>query len=196
MSSEAPLENVPSQNAPIQNAPIQHMPDDFSPPPVIDPAFIDVSSPDDARVSFRTTDLEAVIPVVQARFPNVDPLYFTKIFRGTITAEGLVWLDVDRQDATPPDFYNLAHLLYCFEVYGQVVCIMAQPQGIEHELELQRALTEHRLRVLKLARMATFDSLNEWHKAVLSEQFRDGQDKVQGWREKRPQLEAMLKRQM
>ncbi|KAF6225396.1 hypothetical protein HO173_012780 [Letharia columbiana] len=63
---------------------------------------IDVSSTDANRSSFLTTDYDSTIPLIRARFPNIDPLYFTKIFRGTIHPEGLIWLDVDRQDASPP----------------------------------------------------------------------------------------------
>ena len=63
-------------------------------------------------------------------------------------------------------------------------------------LELQRALSDYRVRLLKLSRAATFDSLREWHKAVLEVQIRDGQDRVEGWREKREDLAGLLKRQM
>ncbi|KAL8728595.1 MAG: hypothetical protein Q9181_005303 [Wetmoreana brouardii] len=185
-----------SFHAPIQNVPETFEPSSAVDPAFIDPAFIDVSSPDDSRSSFRTTDYDSTLPIIRARFPNIDPLYFMKIFRGTIRPEGLVWLDVDRQDATPPDFYNLAHLLYCFEIYAQVVCILAGPQGIEQEMELQRAMADHRIRVLKLSRVATFDSLKEWHKAILEAQLRDGQDRVEGWMGKRDEFDGLLRRQM
>lgn len=164
--------------------------------PFVDPDSIDVSSPEDSRSSFRTTDYSSTLPLIRARFPNIDPVYITKIFRGTIHAAGLVWLDVDRQDATPPDFENFAHLLYCFEIYGQIVCLFASPQGMEREMELQWALADYRIRLLKLSRAATFESLNEWHKAVLEAQIRDGQDRVAGWRERREDLAGLLKRQM
>ena len=170
--------------------------DSIDHPPFIDPNTIDVSTPGDSRASFRTTDYDSILPVVRARYPNVDPLYFTKIFRGTIHAEGLVWLDVDRQDATPSDFENFAHLLYCFEVYGQILCIFVSPQGVERELELQRALSDYRIRLLKLSRVATFESLREWHKAVLNAQIKEGQDRIGGWTERREGLATLLKRQM
>ena len=86
--------------------------------------------------------------------------------------------------------------MYCFEIYGQVICILASPQGVERVLELQRALSDYRVRLLKLSRAATFDSLREWHKAVLEAQIRGGQDRVEGWREKREDLAGLLKRQM
>lgn len=63
-------------------------------------------------------------------------------------------------------------------------------------MELQRALSDHRLRLLKLSRVATFESLREWHKAVLEAQIRDGQDRVDGWRARREDLAVLLKRQM
>lgn len=169
---------------------------DHSSAPFIDPDSIDVSSPDDSRSSFRTTDYDSVFPRIHSRFPNIDPVYITKIYRGTIHPTGLVWLDVDRQDATPSDFENLAHLLYCFEIYGQILCIFASPQGVEREMELQWALADYRIRILKLSRVATFESLNEWHKAILETQIRDGQDRASGWRERRQDLSALLKRQM
>ena len=183
-----------SSRAPIQNVPEGAL--DGEPPPVTDYASIDVTDPEDVRVSFRTTDYDRAYEIVHARFPEVDPLYLTKIFRGTIGAEGLVWLDVGRQDVTPEDFTSLAHLLYCFEVYGQMICIFAQPRGKVHEIELQRALADYRLRVLQLSRVTTFESLREWHKAVLVSQFRDGQDRIEGWRGDRPELEGLLQRRM
>ena len=176
--------------------PMPRLSDSIDHPPFIDPDSIDVSGPDDSRTSFRTTEYASILPFIRARYPNIDPVYFTKIFRGTIHAAGLVWLDVDRQDATPPDFENFAHLLYCFEVYGQIICIFASPQGTEQELELQRALSDYRVRLLKLSRVATFESLRDWHKAILETQIRDGQDRVDGWREKREDLAVLLKRQM
>lgn len=169
---------------------------DHSSIPFVDPDSIDLSSPDDSRTSFRTTDYDSVFPLIRSRFPNIDPVYITKIYRGTIHATGLVWLDVDRQDATPSDFENLAHLLYCFEIYGQILSIFTSPQGVEREMELQWALADYRIRILKLSRVATFESLNEWHKAILETQIRDGQDRVSGWRERRQDLAGLLKRQM
>ena len=173
-----------------------HPPEPHYPQPIIDPESIDVSSPEDSRVSFRSTDFDSTLPIVRARFPNIDPLYIRKIFRGTIHPSGLIWLDVDRQDASPPDFSDLAHLLYCFEVYGQILCILADPRGLDRETELQRALSDYRIRILKLSKMATFESLNEWHKANLDAQIRDGQDRVDGWRERREELVGLLRRKM
>lgn len=159
----------------------------------IAPPPIDTSSPDDSRTSFRDTDYDAAVPLIRARFPNIDPLYITKIFRGTVRAEGLIWLDVDREDASPPDFPDLAHLLYCFEIYGQMICIFVGPQ---QEIELQRALSDYRIRLLKLSKVASFESLREWHKATLEAQFRDGQDRVEGWRERREEFGRLLKKKM
>lgn len=185
-----------SSRAPIQNVPEGTFESEPTPPISADPAYIDVTNPEDVRVSFRTTEYDSAFDIVHTRFPEVDPLYLTKIFRGTIGAEGLVWLDVGRQDVTPQDFTSLAHLLYCFEVYGQIICIFAQPQGQMHELQLQRALADYRLRVLQLSRVTTFESLKEWHKAVLIAMFRTGQDRVDGWRQERPELQELLRRRM
>ncbi|KAI4117129.1 MAG: hypothetical protein LQ345_002577 [Seirophora villosa] len=169
----------------------------LSPPPSsINPSVIDTSSHEDARVSFRTTSLDATIPVLRARFPFVDPLYLTKIFRGTIGAIGLIWLDAGRQDASPLDFSDLPHLLYCFEVYGQIVCVLARPQGVQRELELQEALAEFRLRLLKMSKWAGFESLVAWFKAFVEGRLREGQDDPEGWRERREDLEQMLRRRM
>ena len=160
-----------------------------------DPYGIDTSSLDDTRPSFRNTEYDSALPLLRQRFPNIAPLYLTKIFRGTITAPGLVWLDVDREDASPSDFPDLPHLLYCFEVYGQIICILADPKGNRGlEVELQRALTDYRIRLLKLAKGATFESLNEWHKAFLEEMFQKGQDRPEGWRERREGLTGLLRR--
>jgi len=172
-----------------------HPPTPYSTEPVPLPP-IDVSSPDDARSSFPHTDFPTALPLIRARFPNIDPLYLTKIFRGTIRPEGLIWLDVDREDASPPDFPNLAHLLYCFEIYGQILCILTAPQGAEQVLELQRALADYRIRVLKLSKVASFESLREWHKAILQAQIRDGQDRVDGWRERREEFGKLLRKKM
>ena len=180
-------------------APIQNVPEgtfEARPPPSLSAASIDVTDPDEVRVSFRTTDYDAASSIVHARFPEVDPLYVTKIFRGSIRAEGLVWLDVGRQDVTPDDFTSLAHLFYCFEVYGQIICIFARPQGKEFELELQEALADYRLRLLRLSQVATFESLRHWHKEFLEAQFREGQDRLEGWRDDRPELQILLKRQI
>jgi len=178
---------------PIQ--PPIHLPTSHPSEP-IDQYPIDTSSPDDSRSSFRTTDFDTTLPHIRARFPNIDPLYLTKIFRGTIRASGLIWLDVDREDPSPSDFPNLAHLLYCFEIYGQIICILAAPQGYARELELQRALADYRVRLLKLSKVATFESLKEWHKAMLEAQIRDGQDRADGWRQKREELGGLLRRRM
>ena len=162
----------------------------------LEPPSIDTSSPDDYRSSFRDTDYESVLPLIRNRFPNIDPLYLTKIFRGTITPSGLIWLDVDREDASPPDFTSLAHMLYCFEVYGQILCIFVRPQGVDREMELQKALADYRIRVLKLCKVASFESLREWHKAFLQAQIRDGQDRPEGWRDRKEDLGVLLKRKM
>ena len=161
----------------------------------IDPP-IDVSSPDDHRTSFRTTNFDSIVPLIHARFPNIDLVYLTKIFRGTVGATGLIWLDIDRQDTSPLDFSDFTHLLYCFEVYGQIVCIMASPQGIGRELELQMALADYRLRLLKLSQWATFESVRSWHKGFLETQFRDGQDRAEGWRQPREDLTTLLRKKM
>ncbi|KAI4099477.1 MAG: hypothetical protein L6R37_005978 [Teloschistes peruensis] len=205
-SQDAFMQNAPgapTHSAPIQNDPRQSMSSHIHSQaesnethPIVDPAFIDTSSPDDIRTSFRTTDYDSLIPQIRARYPHIDPLYFTKTFRGTITAPGLVWFDVDRQDATPPDFINLAHLMYCFEIYSQLVATFASPQGVEAEMELQKALSDYRLRILKYSRWATFESLRDWHKATLETQIMEGQDRPEGWRSRRPELEALLRKQM
>lgn len=85
-------------------------------------------------------------------------------------------------------------MLYCFEVYGQILCIFTAPQGVAAEMDLQRALADYRIRVLKLSKVASFESLNTWHKTVLAAQIRDGQDRVAGWRERREELGRLLKR--
>ncbi|KAL8709762.1 MAG: hypothetical protein Q9220_005548 [cf. Caloplaca sp. 1 TL-2023] len=159
-------------------------------------SFIDTSNPEDVRTSFRTTTLDSIKPFINARFPNIEPHYLTKIFRGTIGTTGLIWLDIDRQDFSPLDFSDLAHLLYCFEVYAQIICIMARPQGMEHELELQHALADYRIRLLKMSKWATFESLLAWHKAYLDDRFRLGQDLPDGWRQKREDLATLLRKKM
>ncbi|KAL9016273.1 MAG: hypothetical protein Q9185_006369 [Variospora sp. 1 TL-2023] len=170
------------------------------PPPSIDtnnnPSVIDTSSPEDSRVSFRRTSLDATLPYLRARFPFVDPLYLTKIFRGTIGAIGLIWLDAGRQDASPLDFSDLAHMMYCFEVYGQIVCLLARPQGLQLELELQEALAAFRLRVLKLSKWAAFGSLVDWFKGFVDGRLREGQDVPWGWMQERRDLEGRLRRKM
>ncbi|KAL8718492.1 MAG: hypothetical protein Q9225_004378 [Loekoesia sp. 1 TL-2023] len=160
------------------------------------PSDIDVSAPEDHRTSFRSTNLESVLPIINTRFPNIEPLYLTKIFRGTIGPTGLIWLDIGRQDTSPLDFSDIAHLVYCFEVYGQIVCIMAMPQGIEQVLELQNALADYRIRLLKLSKWATFESLKEWHSVFLETRFEVGQDIPEGWREKREDLAGLLRRKL
>ncbi|KAL8734669.1 MAG: hypothetical protein Q9166_001325 [cf. Caloplaca sp. 2 TL-2023] len=162
----------------------------------IDLPPIDVSSPEEARVSFRSTDLDAVLPFIRARFPNIEPLYLTKIFRGTIGSTGLIWLDIDRQEASGLDFSDLAHLMYCFEVYGQIVCMMASAEGVGRELELQCALADFRIRVLKFSKWALFESLLEWFKAFVDTRLRHGQDRPEGWMERRDDLSALLRKRM
>lgn len=63
-------------------------------------------------------------------------------------------------------------------------------------LELQRALADYRIRVLKLSKVASFESLREWHKAILQAQIRDGQDRVEGWRERREEFGRLLRKKM
>ena len=63
-------------------------------------------------------------------------------------------------------------------------------------LELQEALADYRVRLLKLSRWATYDSLKEWHNAYLEAMFREGQDRAEGWREKREELAVLLRRKM
>lgn len=162
----------------------------------IEPPHIDVSSPEEHRTSFHATNFDSILPLLRGRFPNIEPLYLTKIFRGTIKATGLIWLDVDRQDTSPLDFSDFEHLLYCFEIYGQIVCILASPQGLELELELQNALADYRIRLLKLSKWATFESVLEWHKAVLEAQLQYGQDRPEGWRERREELGTLLRKKM
>ena len=69
-------------------------------------------------------------------------------------------------------------------------------QSLDRELELQIALSDYRVRLLKLSKVATFESLREWHKAVLAAQIQDGQDRAQGWRERREELGGLLRRKM
>ena len=96
---------------------------------------------------------------------------------------------------TPSESHDLSHLLYCFEVYGQIVCLLAaggtDVAGVE---ELQRALAEYRMRLLKLAKVCTFESLRDWHGAFLDEMFKNGQDSAEGWRVTRPELTQLLVR--
>lgn len=162
----------------------------------LDPPPIDTSSPEDHRSSFRTTDFNSTLPLIHDRFSNIELVYLTKIFRGTIGANGLIWLDVGRQDVSPLDFSDLAHLLYCFEIYGQIVCIMASPQGVERELELQMALADFRVRLLKFSKWATFESLKEWFKAFMEVRLQEGQDRPQGWKESREELTMLLRKRM
>ncbi|KAI4223772.1 MAG: hypothetical protein L6R36_005172 [Xanthoria steineri] len=166
--------------------------DDPSIPP------IDTSSPEDHRISFRSTSLQSTIPAINARFPAIEPLYFTKIFRGTIGAIGLIWLDIGRQDTSPLDFSDLAHLLYCFEIYGQIICMLtgAGEGGLEAELELQRAVSDYKVRLLRMSQWATWESLLEWHKGFVNGVLARGQDRVEVWREGREDLDMVLRRRM
>ena len=68
------------------------------------------------------------------------------------------------------------------------------PQGAETELELQQALADYRIRLLKLSKLHTFESLKEWHKANLEARFRDGQDRPAGWMEAREGFMNLLVR--
>lgn len=74
--------------------------------------------------------------------------------------------------------------------------MMASPQGVEAELELQHALAEYRIRLLKISHWATFQSLKEWHEEVLKGRFCMGQDDPDGWREERADLQGVLRRRM
>lgn len=76
------------------------------------------------------------------------------------------------------------------------MCIFASPDGIQRVLELQTALAEYRMRLLKNSKWATFESLKEWHKACVEAQFRDGQDRPEGWRVGREDLTNMLRKKM
>ncbi len=163
---------------------------------VIPPSTIDTSAPEDSRASFRSTSLSAILPAIQDRFPSIDPLYLTKTFRGTIGPTGLIWFDIGRQDTSPLDFSDFQHLLYCFEIYGQIVCMLAGPQGVDAQLELQSALADYRIRLLKMSKWATFESVKEWNGAFLERRFQMGQDDPEGWREKREDLEMLLRRKM
>ncbi|KAL8920886.1 MAG: hypothetical protein Q9172_004303 [Xanthocarpia lactea] len=166
--------------------------DDPSIPP------IDTSSPEDHRISFRSTSLQQSLPLIRSRFPTIEPLYHTKIFRGTIGAVGLIWLDIARQEASPLDFSDLAHLLYCFEIYAQIVCILAGQGngGRDLELELQKALADYRIRLLSMSQWATWESLLAWHKGFLDGVLARGQDNVNVWREPREELDGVLRRRM
>ena len=159
---------------------------------------IDTSSPEDHRISFRNTSLAAVRPYINDRFPAIEPLYLTKIFRGTIGAIGLIWLDVGRQDTSPLDFSDLAHLLYCFEIYGQIICMLhgAGEAGDRGEVELQRTVAEYKVRLLKMSQWATWESLLEWHKGFLDGVLVRGQDKVGVWGEGREDLDGVLRKRM
>ena len=84
-------------------------------------------------------------------------------------------------------------MLYCFEIYGQIICIFA---GVREEVELQRALADYKIRLLKLSKVASFESLREWHKAILEAQFQEGQDRVEGWRQKRENFGRLLRKKM
>ncbi|KAL8774472.1 MAG: hypothetical protein Q9209_000845 [Squamulea sp. 1 TL-2023] len=194
--SDEPINPNPQSSLPLP--PHQHQlsgsitSDDPSIPP------IDTSSPEDHRVSFRTSSLQQSLPLIRTRFPNIEPLYLTKIFRGTIGSIGLIWLDIGRQDTSPLDFSDLAHLLYCFEIYGQIVCTLAGQGegGSVQELELQKALADYKIRLLKMSKWATWESLLEWHKVFLEGVFARGQDRVEVWREGREDLGGILRRKM
>ncbi|KAL8847155.1 MAG: hypothetical protein Q9221_007785 [Calogaya cf. arnoldii] len=159
---------------------------------------IDTSSPEDHRISFRTTSLQSTLPAISARYPAIEPLYHTKIFRGTIGAIGLIWLDIGRQDTSPLDFSDLAHLMYCFEIYGGIICMLhgAGEAGAEGEVELQRAVSDYKVRLLRMSQWATWESLLEWHKGFLDGVFVRGQDRSEVWREGRSELDGVLRRRM
>ncbi|KAI4217432.1 MAG: hypothetical protein LQ351_000027 [Letrouitia transgressa] len=191
----APIRNDPSASI-HDNASSSHRRSNSS---AADPATIAstinaTETPDTIRSSFLSTVYDGAVSHIQQRYPHIGTLYFTKIFRGTLFPPGLVWLDVDRQDTSPPDHESLPHLLYCFEIYGQIVCMFADPQGGRKEAELQRALSDYRARLLKHSKWATFESLREWHARVLEVMMREGQDRPAGWRQRWSEFDGVLRR--
>ena len=59
--------------------------------------------------------------------------------------------------------------------------------------KLQCALADYRIRLLGLAKNATFESLRAWHAAFLEKRFYYGQDSSGGWRERNEELRQLLR---
>ena len=155
----------------------------------------DQDDPDYPRSSFLHTTYARALPIITERYPNIGVVYLIKIFRGTIHPSALVWMDVDREMATPEESSDISHLLYCFEVYGQIICLFAADgDSASQVLELQEALAEYRMRLLRLVSFCTFESLRAWHGAFLTEVIHAGQDKPSEWRQRREGLTKLLTR--
>lgn len=113
-------------------------------------------------------------PSIRLSRTHVRRISLTEIFIGTRIATGLVWLDCDKEDATlvkPPDN---THLLYCSEIWGQIVCAMAQSgsskrhcvftrgRGGGGEVEdFQHELADHQMRLLEKAKVCTSGNLRD-----------------------------------
>lgn len=68
--------------------------------------------------------------------------------------------------------------------------------GLEAELELQRAVSDYKVRLLRMSQWATWESLLEWHKGFVNGVLARGQDRVEVWREGREDLDGVLRRRM
>ena len=68
--------------------------------------------------------------------------------------------------------------------------------GDRGEVELQRAVAEYKVRLLKISQWATWESLLEWHKGFLDGVLVRGQDKVGVWGEGREDLDGVLRKRM
>lgn len=119
---------------------------------------------------------------VHEHFRAVRIKYFKQIFLGTFNpAADLLKLSdthVRRTSGDDHEISDMGQLLRCFEVYGQVICDYAHP---DVAFQLQKALSDYRIRLYDMSVWYTFVSLREYHYSFMIGRILHGQDDPVAW---------------
>ena len=125
------------------------------------------------------------------RFPHVDIDIFEEIYAGTFKPEHLTKLSRNNiySEDDGQEYNGIIHLLQCFEVYGQAIYYFAHPNIA---LELQQALSKHRICISEMSPYHTFDSIRKYNASFMTARMKYGQDDPDAWSHRDMECEALL----
>ena len=149
------------------------------------------------RVSFMDAEDTQPFFRIHERYGSVDIKYFKQIFFGTFRSKDLIKLGERYTKSTisraSPQPNGMLQLLRCFEIYGQAICYYAHS---DIALSLQEALSDYRSRLIVLSHTYEFDSIRNYHYAVVAANMLGGQDNPNAWSKRDERCSELLVRKL